>query len=1240
MSVKIANSLYKQGRFQEAYELYVELQERYGTSLFEANVSLCKKSMGYKPASSETNIQDLSYLNSYFDHVYVVNLKHKVKDKLTIAQHLKKKNIYFEVFEATDGYKGEAYQKWLEYSKRPLGTFKRYKHFSDKEIKLRRSLIESAGALGYIYTYLRILDDAKNKGYERFLILEDDVLLDNQFEEKFKSFTRNINDKWKILLLGASQYGWSGIGEKESLDKGYYLPRRIDGNTTCGSFAIAFHQSVIEEMIDAASSLEAPFDHLPLGELYERHINKCFVAYPNIVIADVEESAIRGKRSQVEHSKRVKWRLENFDYPLLKPSVSIVLSSSNNLKYIESFKNEKELPFNVRIYYNSTDGLRPLHNPVVLNEAYNEIVSTESSRIVTESDYTVTLSKNYHISESDLISYIEFEAGVTNVRNDRLVSLNKNKRPVAVRGRATVIIPTYKRADNLRNAIESVVLQDYEDIELIVVSDNGNKQKLNAEVEAIVDSFRRVSSNCNIKLIKHKFNRNGSAARNTGIMNSTGEYISFLDDDDIYIQGRLSKVIKKLKSLPENIGAVYCGFLGWNSKVNNLGRYTEGDLTEEFLSLDYSRHYLHTNTATYRRHVILELNGFDESYKRHQDLEFNLRFFELYEISTYQEALVKLKPQPVTVSNRLFNSEMIELKTKFLNQFRYLIKSFPDDVQYRIYNAHVQETVKYTREAGEAIKYYAKKFDDFNIRLLISLLAEKHPSLNNELNSQLLKNEFHKNEIGFYRIIGNNHSTLQSQEQTYQNLIKVLDEEEAFENVDKYFVLNRITNSKLQKKLKDVLESRGAKYLEITYDKEIYRKIGYDLKNIPNPESWFKDFDVWNRLVMNVEIRESKNRYLINNNGARNFVLKNGKRNHEWVMPWDGNCFITKAEIEKIKADMESSGNIKYILTPMERVSNNEVVSKQSAISNAVEEPQITFRYDAVECFNEDRVYGNQPKVELFKRLGVEGKWDGWTKLSPWVDLKYSKSSEAGLFKKSGATFRLSSGKTEAVTKASQRNILRKQAIINYIDESEVVILKENLNIIGFSDSLPNSLKGFIANLDIRKMHNKLTWFVKQKKTLEAKSLMSEFVTLFNRTTNLDDKVFIFISLYSNALLEEGMKIFNFCDQTKCFIAGKPEEVYKQYDLNDLNAFISCLTSAFIANLYLLRNGQLLEAVRMKSEVSMLVYHYAINIEKIGNDKKVYSIIYLINNTYKKLYDYDLIRDLWITGVDNNKVFI
>ncbi|WP_438883286.1 hypothetical protein, partial [Bacillus cereus group sp. Bce013] len=88
--------------------------------------------------------------------------------------------------------------------------------------------------------------------------------------------------------------------------------------------------------------------------------------------------------------------------------------------------------------------------------------------------------------------------------------------------------------------------------------------------------------------------------------------------------------VAKLIVTPDDVGAVYCGFLGWNSSENDLHRYKEGDLTLDILMLDYKNHYLHTNTATYKRHVVLSINGFDESYHRHQDLEFNLRFFESY----------------------------------------------------------------------------------------------------------------------------------------------------------------------------------------------------------------------------------------------------------------------------------------------------------------------------------------------------------------------------------------------------------------------------------------------------------------------------------------------------------------------------------------------------------------------------------------------------------------------------------
>ena len=60
-----------------------------------------------------------------------------------------------------------------------------------------------------------------------------------------------------------------------------------------------------------------------------------------------------------------------------------------------------------------------------------------------------------------------------------------------------------------------------------------------------------------IKYIKHEKNKNGSAARNTGVRNSFGEYIAFLDDDDIFLPNKISMQVNYLNK-HEEFGAVYC----------------------------------------------------------------------------------------------------------------------------------------------------------------------------------------------------------------------------------------------------------------------------------------------------------------------------------------------------------------------------------------------------------------------------------------------------------------------------------------------------------------------------------------------------------------------------------------------------------------------------------------------------------------------------------------------------------
>ena len=99
-------------------------------------------------------------------------------------------------------------------------------------------------------------------------------------------------------------------------------------------------------------------------------------------------------------------------------------------------------------------------------------------------------------------------------------------------GLVSIIIPTYKRANYLERAIESVIRQSYRNIEIIVVDDNDSGSKYREENIKIMSKYEGCK---NIKYLKHRKNKNGAAARNTGIAAAAGEYLTFLDDDDFFL---------------------------------------------------------------------------------------------------------------------------------------------------------------------------------------------------------------------------------------------------------------------------------------------------------------------------------------------------------------------------------------------------------------------------------------------------------------------------------------------------------------------------------------------------------------------------------------------------------------------------------------------------------------------------------------------------------------------------------
>ena len=172
---------------------------------------------------------------------------------------------------------------------------------------------------------------------------------------------------------------------------------------------------------------------------------------------------------------------------------------------------------------------------------------------------------------------------------------------------------------------------------------------------------------------------------------------------------------------------------------------------------------------------------------------------------------------------------------------------------------------------------------------------------------------------------------------------------------------------------------------------------------------------------------------MMNNNGARNAALADGRARANWILPWDGNCFLTAAAWEALRAAVTARPQLPYFVTPMARIADNADLLDPGFTPEPVEEPQILMRSDAAETFDAAFVYGRRPKVELFWRLGVPGPWDNWRD-DPWDPprrpraRRRARSAAPAGSRASPRARSISSGRTRRAS--SQRGVARQEAIV------------------------------------------------------------------------------------------------------------------------------------------------------------------------------------------------------------------
>ena len=198
----------------------------------------------------------------------------------------------------------------------------------------------------------------------------------------------------------------------------------------------------------------------------------------------------------------------------------------------------------------------------------------------------------------------------------------------------SVIIPTYNRAGLLKEAIQSVLDQDYflrsdaTSFELLVVDDGSTDN-----TRDIVASWGdRVNYN-------FQAHRGVSAARNSGLALARGDYIAFLDSDDLWKKEKLSSQMSFMKAFPH--ARVCCTEEKWIRRgvfVNPKKKHEKysGRIFDKVLSLCL----LSLSSALFRREVFEEIGKFDEELPVCEDYDFGIRLARRYPVYFLAKPLI------------------------------------------------------------------------------------------------------------------------------------------------------------------------------------------------------------------------------------------------------------------------------------------------------------------------------------------------------------------------------------------------------------------------------------------------------------------------------------------------------------------------------------------------------------------------------------------------------------------------
>jgi glycosyltransferase involved in cell wall biosynthesis len=271
----------------------------------------------------------------------------------------------------------------------------------------------------------------------------------------------------------------------------------------------------------------------------------------------------------------------------------------------------------------------------------------------------------------------------------------------------SIIMPAFNAERYIEESIKSALAQSYPNFELIIINDGSTDRTLEV-IERIEDSRIRVI---------HQPNAGVATARNSGIKKSRGEFIAFLDSDDLWHPLKIQKQVEALTSFPD-VGLSYTDTYLFRDKQSNCfyRPYTElNNLSNIYLRL-LTHNFIHTLTVMVRANLLYAMDSpeFDPNLFGTEDWDFWIRLVQETKVLHIQEKLAYYRIHSQGISKNFLRHHAEEFKV--LEKHIFGGNNLPEHVIKLAYYRWEQEHLKYLIKSGDytnslkKLRYLIDKF--------------------------------------------------------------------------------------------------------------------------------------------------------------------------------------------------------------------------------------------------------------------------------------------------------------------------------------------------------------------------------------------------------------------------------------------------------------------------------------------------------------------------------------------------